>query len=113
MSAQPTKKDVERWQLQRFLAVTAEFLSSEVIDSEEPDFIIRTPARRMGIELTQLFRRPSEGEAPLQEGEALRRRICELAQNRFELEGGPYHQVYVTFSSSVRVRGKRTVALAD
>jgi hypothetical protein len=93
-----TKKEVERWQLERFKEVWPAFPKGPIIESEGPDFLVEHDGRLVGVELTQFFREPAPGEGPRQEQEQLRRRIVTRAQELFGQRGGPPLAVGVFFS---------------
>jgi len=108
----PSKKDVERWQLDRFREAIDDFPAGDIISGEEPDFVVKSKGS-IGIELTSLIRRTPDGRQPMQEAESLRSRICKLAQKRFEASGGNSHQVYVEFAPHARLTKRRVPLLSD
>lgn len=94
----PTKKQVERWQLDRFASLFSSFPLGTIEKSEEPDFVVLTPERRVGIELTDLYRETPEGAVPQQAQESLRDRIAKTAGRKYAELGLPPLHVSVHFN---------------
>ena len=107
------KKDIEAWQLARFRETVSDFPAGEVERHERPDFLIRTTAVTVGIELTQLFRPSETRTQPLQEGERLREYVCDTAWRIYEKTGGANVDVMVSFSPHVTFRSNRVRAIAE
>lgn len=98
------KKQLEHWRLAHFQQQLASFPEGAVIPCEEPDFLISTPARTIGIELTELHRDVPPGAEPPQAQEALRHRTVKRAQELHQQSGlDPLH-VSVHFSGSQLTR---------
>jgi hypothetical protein len=74
-----TKKDYERKRLNQFKAGFAAFPDGEVIDSESPDFIIDGGNRRVGFEVTRIYKTNCSNDPPMQAIESACRRIAETA----------------------------------
>jgi hypothetical protein len=94
----PSKKEIERWQLDRFVALMPEIQGYEFKESEEPDFLTAFPPKTLGVELTELYHQsPAEG-APMQAQEALRFRIAKAAQRIYAAKGLPSLHVSIHFN---------------
>ena len=112
----PTKKQVERWQFDRFRQIHGALTEGNVVEDEEPDFLV-SDGRLVGVELTELYWEEASGALPHQAIEALRARIAEAAWRKYDVKGlSPVH-VSVHFNPSY-VLGKRDVprlsdAIAD
>jgi hypothetical protein len=99
------KKQLEHWRLARFREQLSSFPEGTLTPCEEPDFLIKAPARTIGIELTELHRDVPSGTEPPQAQEALRHRAVKRAQELHEQSGlDPLH-VSVHFSGSQLTRG--------
>lgn len=94
-----SKKQLEQWRLEQFRSRFAGFPIGTVIPSEEPDFLIQTPARTVGIELTELHRDVSPGAEPPQAQEALRWRLTKRAQAIHVENNRPHLHASVFFSA--------------
>src|SRR5690606_8210529 len=112
-SSSPTKKEIEAWQFERFRCQIPDFPVGELILGEEPDFVIRTSTRTIGVELTELYRPREEGQPPLQDAEQLRRRVCARAQCEVEKSGRPPLLVFVSFNATQRLAARRVPHLAE
>lgn len=104
----PTKKEAELWQFERFVVVMPALQGLEVIESEEPDFLIKLSGKTLGIELTELYHEPPEDGVPLQAQEVLRLRTAKAAQRLYAAKGLPSLHVSVYFNPSY-VLSKRDV----
>jgi hypothetical protein len=109
----PDKKEIETWQLSRFRDTVSDFPTGEVEPHERPDFLVRSSAATIGIELTQLFRPNTTGAQPLQEGERLREYVCETARRIYEEAGGTNVDVMVSFSPHLTFRSNKVRAIAE
>lgn len=111
------KKDRERYQLERFNVVFPSFPPAAIIDGKddgsEPDFfVIIDKNRRVGVELTELYRAPEAHKPPLQADESIRRQIIKRACSIHEDWGGPPLDVCVFFSMNEEWTKKRVPVLA-
>lgn len=87
-----SKKEIERWQLDRFISFFPSFPKGPISASEEPDLIIHTESCRLGIELTDLYWEPAKNEVPRQAQESLWMRIAKAAKTAYSvLELAPLH----------------------
>lgn len=57
-----SEKQVERIQLERFGEVSGLLPAGHIDDHEAPDFLVRTPEKVVGIELTTIFHKPQSSE---------------------------------------------------
>lgn len=101
-----TRKEVERYQLETFRDVYAEFPAGEIIDSEEPDFLIKVNDGLLGVELTELYHKPSRPGRPMQAVEKVTDAIVEEACAIHRTAGGPVLNVRVDFELSSKRLGK-------
>jgi hypothetical protein len=104
----PSKKEIERWQLDRFVAVMPDIQGHEVKESEEPDFLLGLPSKTLGVELTELYHEPPAEGVPMQAQEALRFRIAKAAQRLYAAKGLPSLHVSIHFNPQY-VPNKRDV----
>jgi hypothetical protein len=101
-----TRKEVERYQLETFRDVCTEFPAGEIIDSEEPDFLIKINDGVLGVELTELYHESSRSARPMQAIEKLTDSIVEEACSIHRTAGGPVLNVRVDFELSSKRVGK-------
>jgi hypothetical protein len=73
------KKDHELYHLLQFKDVFDNFPGGEIIRSESPDFIVNNGDKKIGIEVTKIFKSTRSGEPPLQAIEATCRKIASSA----------------------------------
>jgi hypothetical protein len=107
------KKELERWQLERFKETCPSFPQGEIIESERPDFLIENSAGKFGIELTQLYRNDSDTALPPQATESLRKQIVDRAHGLYKEAGGPPLWVTVYFSLVSELRKSLVPELAN
>lgn len=88
---------------------------SGVVDltGESPDFIVQSGSRRIGVEHTELFRVPEQGQPPLQELESIRERTVDLFRDQLERSSAPPVWVSVFFILHRRIRKNRVRSLAS
>jgi hypothetical protein len=91
-----TQKARERWLLEQFLAVSK--IRTVIVEREAPDFEIEVEARRIGVEVTELFHSPQPGQLPLQAASSISAEIVQRAQRLHAAIGGPSLRVSVAFS---------------
>jgi hypothetical protein len=101
-----TRKEVERYQLETFRDVCTEFPAGEIIDSEEPDFLININDGVLGVELTELYHESSRSSRPMQAIEKLTDSIVEEACSIHRTAGGPVLTVRVDFELLSKRLGK-------
>ena len=92
MNTPPIKrqKKVERRHLHSFRYLCKDFPGGEFIDSETPDFLVRTPTgRKIGIEHTQVFKKDGADETAEQPDEATKDFIKTAAKRHAEFLGLP------------------------
>jgi hypothetical protein len=79
-----TKKERERYYLNLFRSLFPPFPEGSIEDGESPDFVIHASTRRIGIELTRVYKRASTNRPPLQvqesERQALVAEACQIYQ---------------------------------
>ena len=104
------KKEIERYYLNTFREVCADFPADDVSDSEEPDFLVKVDEGILGIEITELYHKPSRPGRPMQAVENLTETIVEEASSIHRAAGGPALNVRVDFELSAKRIGsaKRT-----
>ncbi len=114
MNAKNFKKKMrERSQFERFRQVCTALPVGRIENSEEPDFLVHSDERILGVEVTELYRPPEAGKQPLQEAESLQTRIVDQAQSIYEANGGPPLYVSVVFGFYERFNKKDVMALAS
>jgi hypothetical protein len=107
------KKELERWQLERFKKTCPSFPQGEIIESERPDFLIENSAAKVGIELTQLYRSDSHTALPPKATESLRQQVVDRAHSLYKETGGPPLWVTVFFSLVTVLRKSMVTELAS
>src|SRR5688500_2418574 len=101
-----TKKEVERYYLETFQQLCTDVPAGEIINTEEPDFLIRvTGGGHLGIELTELYH-DSDRALPMQAVEKLTDTIVEEACSIHRSAGGPALTVRVDFQLTSKKLGK-------
>lgn len=83
------KKDVELHYFERFRALLQPFPEGIVSATEEPDFLVVGPHRKVGIELTELHQEVPPRQVPPQATEAMRHRVADRAQELYVHAGHP------------------------
>lgn len=83
------KKDLERQYLDRVRDLLADFPPGVVHEGEQPDFLVATADRVIGIEITELHRANNSQPVPMQGREAIRDQIVQRAKALYEGEKGP------------------------
>lgn len=80
------KKQHEREILEEFQRVYPDFPSGEIIDSEEPDFLILTDAIKIGIELMEYNKKEPKNSksSSIRQKESFHRSLANEARARFE-----------------------------
>lgn len=109
----PTKKEVERRQLDRFIEALPTFPEGSIEESEEPDFIIRSSRRSIGIELTSLYWETPQVGISQQAQESLRHRIIKTAERLYSARNLPSLQVSIHFSPNYTPNKKDVQRLAS
>lgn len=84
-----TKKERERSLLNEFKSIYSDFPNGQIIESEEPDFLVPTEMGITGIELVDYVRGQGKNGSVLRRDEKLRERIANEAKVEFEAS----HQV--------------------
>lgn len=96
-------KNRERRALEDLLRIDETAPRGPLIESEEPDFLIESDGRYLGVEVTEYFRPDRIHESPVQEQEALAQRIVARASELCRDAGLPYLWAPVTFNRSTRL----------
>lgn len=109
----PTKKQRERWLLDRFGQLSSQLPAVPPIDSENPDFLFEASLGVLGIEVREVFELTAEERRPRQEGEREAERIIAEAQGRCEQAGVPPLNVLVSFNNKHELRKKVRRHLVD
>lgn len=100
-----SKKDVELWRLERFKSFISDFPSGNIESTEEPDFLVRSDSRVVGIELTDLHQHVAPGQVPQQASEAMRHRVVARAQEIYT--SGAHPPVLASFHLDDRIHIKK------
>ena len=80
----PSKKDRERYFLERAKSAYADFPIGELLSTETPDFLVKTDCEVLGIELTNFIRWQCGTGSELREIEMTHDRVVNSAQKKFE-----------------------------
>lgn len=81
------KKDLERHYLDRVRNLLADFPLGIIHEREQPDFLVNTADRIIGIEITELHRANDSQPVPMQGREAIRDQIVQRAKALYVGEG--------------------------
>jgi hypothetical protein len=101
------KKQKERAYLDILKGNIQDFPSGNIIESEHPDFIVGTPSKKIGIEVTQIFKK-ANCDRPFQAIEEEARIIVEMALKHYEDKKPlPNLQVNVIFNSTLINKSER------
>lgn len=84
-----SKKEIEKWQLEKFISLMPSVRLDDIRPSEEPDFLARVGNSVIGIELTELHRQCAPGAIPQQATEAMKRRVIARAQEIYAAKAMP------------------------
>lgn len=83
------KKDLERLYLDRVRDLLADFPQGAIDAREQPDFLVNTADRVIGIEITELHRANDSQPVPMQGREAVRDQIVQRAKALYDGKGVP------------------------
>ena len=84
-SQQVQKKQREKELLAEFGALYADFPVGTLIESEEPDFLIRAGSQILGIEVLEFHKKEnSERNSRIRERESFHEQLAKQAQSLFE-----------------------------
>src|SRR3954466_7768713 len=84
-SQQIQKKQREKELLAEFGALYADFPVGTLLESEEPDFLIRTGSQILGIEVLEFHKKEnSERSSRIRERESFHEQLAEQAQSLYE-----------------------------
>jgi hypothetical protein len=110
-----TNKEIEQYYLNGFARTLAKFPVGRRLqpDPPSPDFLISNEDGTLGIELTRIFLKPSQGKSPPREQESLRNRITESARARCRALGQPPIRVLLFFNNQVTLRKGKVEQIAE
>lgn len=100
----------ECWFLALVQAAIADFPTGWIEKSESPDFVVRTEAKLLGIEVCRLVRTNREGASSTVQQEVQQRHTLANATNLARARGLPPLFVRVLFGSNPPIRSRREVA---
>ncbi len=114
-------KDAELFYLDKFRENFINFPHGDVCPDESPDFLIKSPAGIVGVEVTHFYRQmSSDTQPPLQQRESVRHKIISLAKSIYDSKGFPSVFVSVHFDlnfhcrkSDIQPIAERLVELAE
>jgi hypothetical protein len=111
ISVNSDTKVLERQFMRSFQCFCEDFPKGELIGGETPDFFIMTPeGKKIGIEVTQVFKQDGDDVTAEQPNESTKERITEAAQAHAEQLGLPPAHVSLFFNpehlSLLRRKGK-------
>ena len=92
------KKQLERRHIDHFRAAQRGFPIGDLVECEEPDFLVVAETRIIGIELTDLYWATPVGQGPQQAGESIRYKIAKTAEAQYTNTGMPPLCVSIHFS---------------
>ncbi len=97
------KKDLERSFVIAFLQAIGNSNHINSIDREEPDFLLYD-SQIIGIEVTQLFTEPKNGEVSRVSVEGGYDDVVDLAHKMWIYSGGPIVDVRIMFNDTIHIR---------
>ena len=83
------KKDLERRYLEQVRDLLTDFPQGAIHEREQPDFLVNTADRVIGIEITELHRANDSQPVPMQGREAIRGQIIQRAKALYDSKGVP------------------------
>lgn len=83
------KKYLERQYLDAVRVLLADFPLGDILEREQPDFLVRTSDRVIGIEITELHRVNDGQPVSMQGREAIRDQIVQRAKALYDCDGLP------------------------
>ncbi|MBI3607534.1 MAG: hypothetical protein HY207_06190 [Nitrospirae bacterium] len=105
-----TGKQSERFYLDLARALYSPFPPGDVVESESPDFVVRTLAGPLGIEVTKLFQPCSTSSFSPRQVESFREDVIGLAEEIYSESDNPAVDVTVYFSSPPTKQHKEGLA---
>ena len=111
--AKPSKKEMERNQLESFKRNWPNFPDCVIEEREEPDFLLLCEEHTIGIELTELYWEPPAEGVSVQAREMMQERIVERACRLYTEQGLPGVHVSVHFKRSFLPTKADVYRLAD
>jgi hypothetical protein len=107
-------KESEFFYLEKFKEIFPDFPDGIINPDEEPDFLIKTESKIVGIEITDYYReRPPKIKSPLQQKLTTRRKIVDLAKSIYDKQGLPPLFVHVHFNLHFRCSEREVQAFAE
>lgn len=94
-----TKKEKERHFVQIVADSASSFPKAEIIDHEEPDFLVNDGHEIIGIEVTQIFHKSHPGQPPQQLEDSERQKVTERACTLAEAAAVPPLMVSIRFGA--------------
>lgn len=91
-------KLLERYLLDRFISTLDFSVSGEIIPGEQPDFVIKSDASSIGVEVTRYFIQTERDSRPIQEQESLRSKVLDMASREFDFRDKRLVHVNVLFN---------------
>ena len=110
-----SKKDRERYFLEKFAANYPEFPAEEIVDSERPDFLIKQDTKVIGIEVVEYIRGQNQkkGGSKERSNEELWKRVAKEAKKKFEAKYNIPLLVYFNWDERHILRNSEISRLAD
>lgn len=95
---------IERAYLELARTWYADFPPGALIEDEAPDFVMPTPGRTLGFEVTRLFQPPSTSRFAPRQIEAFREDVIRRAEDIYAASGGLPVDVNAYFSIRPAIR---------
>src|SRR5262245_46567758 len=106
-------KRLERWYLGQLRVALKDFPVGELEETESPDFIIGSPERAVGIEVTAFHLPPEEGERQHQETQRLKDLVVARALAIHRNAGGPGLYVSVFFARPLAITKRNAQEISE
>ncbi len=107
-------KETERFYLDKFKENFPGFPKGTVCPDERPDFLVKTEQGVVGIEITEFFRDMADAiQSPLQQREAVRRKIMEQANAFADKRGFLVAYVFVHFDLNFNCKASEISIIAS
>lgn len=96
-------KELEAWYVERLRSLWSGFPPGSRSPSENPDCLVRSADTVTGIEVTTFSLDPEEGQQPIREQIAIRKRIVARARDLYRAKAAPILIVDIEFDDGARL----------
>jgi hypothetical protein len=108
------KKETERYHVEHFRQSLVNFPCGTILNSEEPDFLLDHQGMiKLGIEVTELYRKTKHNRTPMQAFEKLMEQVIQRAFSIHQAKNGPVLAVRVHLALGSKFRKSDVSELAS